>query len=164
MELAIIDVFKTNAKAQLLAPITAGLVGATVTVNLSPDWDSYTLSHVWTGCGRCILDTTASGVIPYEVVETEGGVVKFGIYGTKDGVETPTIWVNLGLVKCGPDPSGDPSTDPTLPVWAQLNNRVSRLEQADSSSGPDVIIVDDEGYLTTTSGGFTVDSDGYILL
>lgn len=164
MILSIIDVFKTNAKERKLAPITAGLAGAEVAINLSPDWEGYTISHIWTGCGRCIVDTTASGVIPHEVVEKEGGILRFGVYGTKGGKETPTIWVNLGVINAGADPSGDPTTDPALPVWAQLNDRVGRLEQGGSSGGSGAIFVDDEGYLTTTSGGFTVDSDGYILL
>ena len=163
MLLAIIDVFKTNANVTEIAPITAGLVGATVDVKFDPSWDDYNLTFVWTGCGKCIIDTTASGVIPHEVVERDGGVLRFGVYGTKGGIETPTVWANLGFIYMSVDPTGDPSTDPTLPVWAQLNNRVSRLEQS-GGTGSDSIIVDDEGYLTTTSGGFTVDEDGYILL
>lgn len=141
MDLAIIDVFRTKAEARILAPITAGLVGATVDVRCDSSWKDYELTFVWVGNGRCIKDKTASAVIPYEVVEKEGGVLKFGVSGKKGDVEISTIWVNLGLIY----PSADPSES--------------------STPGPgDSIIVDDEGYITTVSGGFTADEDGYILL
>lgn len=135
MLLAIIDVFKTNATVTEIAPITAGLVGATVEVRLDPSWDDYNLTFVWAGCGKCIIDTTASSVIPHEVVEKDGSVLRFGVYGTKGGIETPTVWANLGFIYMSADPTGDPSTDPTLPVWAQLQNQIDDLKQGEIPGG-----------------------------
>jgi len=129
MLLAIIDVFKTNANVKEIAPITAGLVGATVEVRLDPSWDDYNLTFEWAGCGKRIVDTTASGVIPHEVVEKDGSVLRFGVYGTKGGIETPTVWANLGFIYTSVDPTGDPSTDPTLPVWAQLQKEIDQLKE-----------------------------------
>lgn len=144
MLLAIVDVFRTEAKATEVAPITAGLVGATVDVNFDPGWDDFEKTYMWSGSGRCIKDESATGIIPSEVVEEEGSVLKFGVFGTKGDIEIPTIWLSLGLVQ----PSAD-LTDST--------------EKPDDSSG-DSIIVDEDGYLTTASGGFDVDEDGNLLL
>ena len=141
MLLAIIDVFRTNATAIEVAPIVAGLVGATVNVRFDPGWDDYEKVFMWSGSGQCIKDEGATGVIPHEVVEEEGSVLKFGVYGTKGGIEIPTIWLNLGLIQPSADPS-DGTDDPT----------------------GDSIIVDEDGYLTTASGGFEVDEDGNLIL
>lgn len=141
MLLAIIDVFRTNATAIEVAPIVAGLVGATVNVRFDPSWDDYEKVFMWSGSNKCIKDEGATGVIPHEVVEEEGSVLKFGVYGTKGGIEIPTIWLNLGLIQPSADPS-DGTDDPT----------------------GDSIIVDEEGYLTTASGGFEVDEEGYLIL
>lgn len=141
MLLAIIDVFRTEATAIEVAPIAAGLVGATVKVRFDPSWDDYEKTFMWSGSNKCIVDETASGVIPSEVVEEEGTVLKFGVFGTKGNIEIPTIWLNLGLVQPSADPS-DGTDDPT----------------------GDSIIVDEDGYLTTASGGFDVDENGNLLL
>lgn len=144
MLLAIIDVFRTEAKATEVAPITAGLIGATVEVRFDSGWDDYKKTFVWLGSGKRIADKDATGIIPDEVVEEEGSVLKFGVFGSNKGVEIPTIWLSLGLVQ----PSAD-LTDST--------------EKPDDFNG-DSIIVDEDGYLTTASGGFDVDEDGNLLL
>jgi len=51
-----------------------------------------------------------------------------GVYGT-DGNNVqafPTIWADCGRVRAAADPSGDASSDPSLPVWAQMQEQISK--------------------------------------
>lgn len=131
MLLATIKISKTTAKVTEVSPITAGLVGATVNVEFDHTWKDYTKVYVWMGNNRVITDTTASGIIPAEVVENQKSELKFGVYGIKDGEATPTIWANLGFIRPSADPDGDESTDPSLPVWAQLQEQINSLGRVD---------------------------------
>lgn len=127
MILATIKVSKTNAKVKEVSPITAGLVGATVEVEFDSTWKDYDKVYVWSGNNKVITDITASGVIPPEVVANQKSELKFGVYGVKDGNATPTVWANLGFVRPGADPNGDESADPSLPVWAQIQERLEDI-------------------------------------
>ena len=127
MILATIKVSKTNAKVKEVSPITAGLVGATVEVEFDSTWKDYDKVYVWSGNNKVITDITASGVIPPEVVENQKSELKFGVYGVKDGNATPTVWANLGFVRPGADPNGDESADPSLPIWAQIQERLEDI-------------------------------------
>ena len=128
MLLANITVSKTKAKVKEVSPITAGLIGATVAVEFDRTWDGYSKVYVWQGNDRIITDTTASGVVPPEVVANQKSELKFGVYGIKDGEATPTIWANLGYVRPGANPTDDVSTDSSLPVWAQLKEQIDSLD------------------------------------
>ena len=128
MQIATIMVSKTNVKVKDLTPVTVGLVGASVWVVFDSSWDGYDKTFVWSGCDTVITDTTASGIIPAEVVAHTKSELKFGVYGIEDGKVTPTIWANLGFIRPGADPDGDESTDPSLPVWAQLESKITDLE------------------------------------
>lgn len=71
--------------------------------------------------------------IPWEVLETPNRAVSFGIYGyIKNGddiiLAIPTLYTSLGRVYLGTNPSGDESTDPSLPVWAQIQTEVDDLD------------------------------------
>lgn len=67
--------------------------------------------------------------IPHEVLVLPRVVVRVGVYGTDgENVILPTIWATLGMVHDAPDPSGDPSTDPSLPIWSTLRNDIGSLE------------------------------------
>jgi hypothetical protein len=127
MLLANITISKTNSKVTAVSPITAGLVGATVAVEFDRTWNGYSKVYVWQGNNRVITDTTASGVVPPEVVANQKSELKFGVYGIKDGEATPTIWANLGYVRPSATPTEDVSTDPSLPVWAQLKEQIDGL-------------------------------------
>lgn len=47
--------------------------------------------------------------------------------------------------------------------YESLAKRISALEESGTGGGGS-IIVDEDGYLTTTAGGFEIDEDGYIVL
>ena len=44
------------------------------------------------------------------------------------------MWVRLGYVQSGADPSGDESTAPTLPIWAALKNAIGDLGDLDTTA------------------------------
>lgn len=122
----------TNNVAQVVdpQPITSGMNGATVAFVFDSTWDGYNKTLVWKAGDVTKDDTTASGVIPGEVLAVPGVVLKVGVYGVRDGVVTPTVYAKLGQILPGADPSGDESTDPTLPVWVQVQEDIERLEAA----------------------------------
>lgn len=82
-------------------------------------------------CGKTIdvIDSEWNGdivTVPPEMTEEAGLQVYVGVYGvSEDGKRiTPTLYAPLGAVALGAEPDGDPSTDPTLPVWAQLQAQI----------------------------------------
>lgn len=127
MLVARLNVTATEIKVERIMPLTAGMVGAEVEVTFDSTWDGYSKTYIW--ARGCLVkdDTTASGVIPAEVLARCGGVLRFGVYGTKEGHALPTLWASVGTVNVSADPSGDYSTNPTLPVWAQLNEELEKL-------------------------------------
>lgn len=129
MLIARIFVTRAEMEVRRLAPVTSGMVGAEVEVLFDRTWDGYAKTFVWNHNGVTKDDLTASGKIPAEVLEKSGGMLKFGVYGTKEGKALPTIWGTVGTVHAGADPSGDESTDPSLPVWAQLQEDVEQLAE-----------------------------------
>lgn len=66
--------------------------------------------------------------VPPEMTEEAGLLVHVGVYGiSEDGKRiTPTLYAPLGAVALGAEPDGDPSTDPTLLVWAQLREEIEQ--------------------------------------
>ena len=122
MKYAIVTISGSRATAKIHAPIVAGTVGGTVSFQFDESWDGMTKTLVWRGSGVTVDDTACTGIIPAEVVAAPGRLF-VGVYGTKDNTATPTTWADLGQVMPGADPSGDESTDPSLPVWAQIMER-----------------------------------------
>lgn len=85
-------------------------------------------------CGKTIdaVDSEWNGdivTVPPEMTEEAGLQVYVGVYGvSEDGKRiTPTLYAPLGTVALGAEPDGDPSTDPTLPVWAQIQAQIGDL-------------------------------------
>lgn len=129
MELAKIEVRGTCAKVIYSRKIPKGIVGATITIKyLDPMWDNLVKTVVFRGCvTRDVIDAGEVVTIPHEVVERSSTPLIVGISGadTDNNLVIPTFWADLGIVKDAADPSGDPSADPTLPVWAQVLNKMS---------------------------------------
>lgn len=110
--------------------LTAGMTGAAVTLHFDSAWDGLRRTAVFR-CGEKTVDVLLEEdtlSIPASILAAEQAL-ELGLYGT-DGEATviPTVWVTLGTVHPGADPSGDESTDPELPVWAQLLSRMDALE------------------------------------
>lgn len=108
--------------------VTSGTVGAAVEILYDESWDGMRKTLVWCGSGVVKDDTTASGIVPWEVVAKPGSRLKVGVYGVKGNTVTTTVWADLGIILPGADPSGDESADPSLPVWAQIQNQVDGQE------------------------------------
>lgn len=66
----------------------------------------------------------------------------------------PTIWTELGLVHGAAAPSGDTSTDPSLPVWAQIQAMIGNLDNLDTAAKSNLVAAINEAL---TKGGGEVD-------
>lgn len=110
--------------------LTAGMTGASVSLTFDSPWEGLHITAVFR-CGEKTLDVLPEAdtlSVPAQVLLAEKEL-ELGLYGT-DGEKTviPTLWVSLGTVHPAADPSGDESTDPELPVWAQLLAWMDALE------------------------------------
>lgn len=115
--------------------IPAGIIGGTIRLIYGPDWMDLTKTVVFS-CGNVTKDVVDAGevvTIPAEVVDKPERKLLVGVYGVDAEGETatPTLWLE-GYVRSAADPSGDPSTDPALPVWAQLEQRIQALENRET--------------------------------
>lgn len=133
-----ITIHCSRACAHLASPpelLTAGMSKAvTVQFVFSPAWDGLTKTAVFTN-GKTTVDVLAANwdgdtvPVPYEVLAVPGRHARVGVYGANEsGVILPTVWVSLGKIQPGADPSGDETADPSLPVWAQLQKQIGDLD------------------------------------
>ena len=134
MILAKIKICGVRAVPICLGDIPKGIIGATVRLEYAdPIWDGLSKTVVFKGSGvtKDVLNAGEVVEVPAEVVTRSGGTLLVGVYGTNaDGVQAlPTLWADLGRVRDAADPSGDESTDPTLPVWAQLQEQIDDLQE-----------------------------------
>lgn len=112
--------------------IPAGLVGGEIRFEYGQDWAGLVKTVVFS-CGNVTKDVVNAGevvTIPAEVVAKPERKLLVGVFGVDADCETatPTLWLE-GYVRSAADPSGDVSTDPALPVWAQLEARIRALEE-----------------------------------
>ena len=118
-------------------PLTSGMVGQPIEFEYSHDFDGLAVTAVFTN-GKTTVDVLNPGnqcVIPHEVLDTVGEVVKVGIYAVRGNeIVIPTVYANIGVVLKGADPSGDVSIDPTLPVWAQMQGIIGNLNDLDTEA------------------------------
>lgn len=135
MEIAKIEVSGVHARRMTRSPgrweIPAGLVGGTISLRYGAEWAGLQKTVVFDGCGvtKDVVNAAEVVTVPAEVVARPERKLLVGIYGVgDDGTATPTLWLE-GYVCAAADPSGDPSTAPSLPVWAQLESRIRALEE-----------------------------------
>ena len=131
MNIATIKVSGVKAVTNDYPTIPAGIVGAAVTFEFTdPAWDGLNKTAVFRGrVTRDVLMTGNVVRIPAETVAQACPFLFVGVYGTDaaDNLVIPTLWLSLGTVRDAADPSGDPGTDPDLPVWAQLQAAMGEL-------------------------------------
>lgn len=139
MLVARLFVSRTEIETRKLAPITAGMVGAEVEAVFDSTWDGFVKTFVWQHGDVTIDDLNASGRIPAEALAKCGGTLRFGVYGTKGGTALPTLWTTIGTVNAGADPSGEESTDPALPVWAQILSMIGTLDDLNAESKETIV-------------------------
>lgn len=153
MKIATIEVSGVRAAAGEHTMIPVGITGASVSFDFTdPRWEPLTKIAVFQGCvTRDVSLDSDTAVIPHETVAEEGCELRIGVYGVdaQQNLVIPTLWATVGMICSGADPSGDPSADPTLPVWAQLEDRMDAM--ADSLE--EQIYAGVEAYLTENPFG-----------
>lgn len=140
MEIAKLIITGAMAHVKFRDLIPAGLVGGYITVEyFDPLWDGLTKTVVFkriekkdkiTNATKDVITNATTIEIPPELIATPEMILQVGFYGTNaERVQViPTLWADLGMIQPAADPSGDTTTDPTLPVYAQLAQRVGTLE------------------------------------
>jgi hypothetical protein len=163
-----IQIHITKACAHLCSPpelLTAGMAKAvTVEFVFSDDWSGLTKTAVFSA-GRTTVDVLESAwdgnkvVVPHEILADAGPIARVGVYGANaDGLILPTVWVTLGKVMPAAEPSGDPGADPTLPVWAQLQNQIGDLDELKTYNKGNLVDAINEARSSGGSGtgGYTI--------
>ena len=157
-----------RACAHMASPpelLTAGMAKAvTVEFVFSDDWDGLTKTAVFSA-GRTTVDVLESAwdgnkvVVPHEILADAGPIARVGVYGANaDGLILPTVWVTLGKVMPAAEPSGDPGADPTLPIWAQLQNQIGDLDDLQTYNKGNLVdaINEARGSGGSGGGGYTI--------
>lgn len=154
MKIAEVRVSGCRCETVRLEPIPRGIVGAVVAVEYTdPAWDSLRKTVVFRGAAtKDVLDAGNEIVIPAEVVSKAGGSLYMGVYGVdaENQVAIPTIWTELGVIQGAATPSGDASTAPSLPVWAQIQAMVGDLGTLDTEAKSNLVAAINEAL---TKGG-----------
>lgn len=163
-----IQIHVNKASAHLCSPqelLTAGMAKAvTVEFVFSDDWDGLTKAAVFSA-GRTTVDVLESAwdgnkvVVPHEILADAGPIARVGVYGANaDGLILPTVWVTLGKVMPAAEPSGDPGADPTLPIWAQLQNQIGDLDDLKTYNKGNLVdaINEASGSGGIGGGGYTI--------
>ena len=125
------------AKLTECEPLISGMIGKTLDVEFSADWNGLNKTAVFSNGDVTIdvLESQWSGntiTIPHEVLAKPNRTIVFGMYGF--GVENgtvralPTVYAKIGIPMVGADPTSDPTTDPSLPVYAQLQWQIDHFE------------------------------------
>lgn len=152
-----------RACAHLASPpelLTAGMAKAvTVEFLFSDDWSGLTKTAVFSA-GRTTVDVLESAwdgnkvVVPHEILADAGPIARVGVYGANaDGLILPTVWVTLGKVMPAVEPSGDPGADPTLPIWAQLQNQIGDLDDLKTYNKGNLVDAINEARSSGGAGG-----------
>ena len=136
------------------------MIGAQVQIDYNDEiWDSLHKTVVFRGVVTKDVITDAEVVtIPAEVVAKYGVVLRVGVYGVDaDGnLAIPTIWADLGIVRDAANPSGDTTTDQSLPVWVQIQAMIGNLEDLDTTARDNLVVAINEAM--TKGGGGEVDA------
>ena len=143
-------------------PLTSGMVGQPIELEYSADFDGLTLTAVFTN-GKTTVDVLNPGnqcVIPHEVLDTVGTLVKVGIYAVRGNERViPTVYATIGVVQNGADPSGDVSIDPTLPVWAQTQAMIGNLNDLTTEAKNNLVAAINEAAQSGGGGGSSIALD-----
>ena len=141
---------------------TSGMVGAKIAFQFSEEWNGLTKTVVFQTdhLQKDVLNVTNVCTIPHECLEKAGERLVVGVYGTNgNDIVIPTIYVSLGRIKQGADPSGDVSADPTLPVWAQVQEAIGNLNDLNTEAKNNLVAAINEAAQTGGGGGASLTDD-----
>ena len=136
--------------------LTAGMVGKEVRLEFSEDWEGFARTVVFTAgeARRIVTDPGEVVVIPHEVLAESRNHLYVGVYGAAaDGRVMPSIRVQGPYIHPGVDPAGDESLEPTLPVWAQLQQQIEALQEEVPHGGGFVVTDDGTGNIVMCAAG-----------
>ena len=160
MIIAKVAVSGVRASAVDYKTVPAGIIGATVEFEfMDPRWDSLAKTAVFRGCTtRSVLMDENTVVVPHEVVAEKGPRLEIGVYGvnSEETVVIPTLWAAAGYIRDSAEPSDDPAADPSLPIWAQLQEQIEDLKQ-NGTGGASVSYDDTTGELTISGSSVVFD-------
>lgn len=169
-----IEVTNNRASTKRGELLTKGQVGAQVQFTFNDHWTNMKKIAVFKRCGKTIdvMDNEWNGdivTVPPEMTEEAGLQVYVGVYGvSEDGKRiTPTLYAPLGAVALGAEPDGDPSTDPTLPVWAQIQTQIGDMSALETEAKDNLVAAINEAaklasgamIVTITDNGGTLSAD-----
>lgn len=158
MIIAQIKIRGARASIDWRKAITAGMIGAQVQMDYNDEiWDSLHKTVVFRGAITKDVITDAELVtIPAEVVAKQGVMLRVGVYGVdaENNIVIPTIWADLGIVRDSAQSSGDTTTDPSLPVWAQIEAKIGNLDDLNTTAKNNLVAAVNEAM---AKGGGTVD-------
>lgn len=127
-----------HAWATVSGPLTSGMVGVPVTIEYDEAWEGLTKNLVcrcspWNsddGETRVILNVGDGATVAHEVMQA-GQYLHLGVEGFREdgSLVMPTIWAMCGEICAGANSDGDPSADPTLPVWSQLQAQIEQINR-----------------------------------
>lgn len=127
-----------QARATVTGPLTSGMVGLPVTIEYDEAWVGLTKNLVCR-CSRngssgeeyrSILNVENTTNVAHEVMKA-GMFLYLGVEGyNADGtLVIPTVWAMCGAIEKGANTGDDLSSDPTLPVWGQLQEQIEQIKQ-----------------------------------
>lgn len=122
---------KADGQMTVGETLTSGMVGKKVKLEFSDDWAGLQKTVVFSAdcVSRDVVNAGEEVVIPHEVLERSRCHLYVGVYGISgDGRVIPTIRVQGPLIQPGADPTGDRGTEPSLPVWGQLQAQIDAFK------------------------------------
>lgn len=124
--------------------IPKGIIGGQIAFEYTDHmWDGLTKTVVFQGAvTKDVVNAGDLVTIPPEVVQRAAPSLHVGVYGTdaENNIAIPTLWADLGRIRAAADPSGDESTDESLPVWAQLQEQIDDLKENGTGSVDESVI------------------------
>lgn len=147
--------------------LTSGMVGLQCEFVFDEAWDGLAKTAVFLAGNeqRDVLLQGAVCTVPWEVLKTAGYQLVIGVYGTNaDGtLIIPTCYAMCGGIASGADPSGEESTDPTLPVWGQLQGMIGNLDDLETTSKDNLVAAINEA-MTKGGGAEPFETDNTLIL
>lgn len=127
-----------QAWASVTGPLTSGMVGIPVTIEYDEVWAGLTKNLMcrcspWgsnNGEYRAILDVGETATVAHEVMQSDM-YLYLGVEGFSDdgNLVIPTTWARCGRIEYGANSCDDPSTDPELSVWNQLQIEMEQTKE-----------------------------------
>lgn len=138
--------------------LTSGTIGKKVKLEFSEEWRNLKKTAVFMAGSvtRDVLDVSDEVVIPADVLAVPLKQLYVGVYGVSlDGSVTSTIRVPGPMIALGTDPAGDEGSDPSLPIWAQLQGMIGELRNLNTDDRSNLVSAVNEAMnISGGAGGY----------